>query len=41
MLIQKQGYFVLRFLAEDVVGNLNEVMETILGVTKGAGTGAR
>ena len=41
VILQKQGYFVLRFLAEDVVGNLNEVMETILGVTKGAGTGVR
>ena len=41
MLIQKQGYFVLRFLAEDVVGNLNEVMETILSVVKGIGTGVR
>ena len=41
VLLQKQGYFVLRFLAEDVVGNLNEVMETILSVVKGAGTGVR
>ena len=41
VLLHKQGYVVLRFLAEDVVGNLNEVMETILSVVKGVGTGVR
>ena len=28
-LLQEQGYFVLRFLAEDVVERLNEVLNTI------------
>ncbi|NLE60318.1 MAG: DUF559 domain-containing protein, partial [Planctomycetes bacterium] len=30
MLLQESGYFVLRFLAEDVGKRLNEVLDTVL-----------